>query len=385
MTIITPGTSAAGSIVTAQLANDSVDDTKINFGTGTNQVNTDDLPEGSTNLYHTSERVDDRVNALLTAGSNITLTYDDAANTLTIAGVEDNLSNNDTDDLSEGSSNLYFTNARAVSAVLGVTHTGDNTLQSANDLNLVSGTDTGEHIFANSTDVFLGLSGSGFQFNSTTGPNATQMSVYGSSLIDIQDPVKITGATQIVGDMDFDGNIDLDGNLDVSGFLNNDKTFLGTYNVTGVGIRADNNSRWPAFVIEGYGDGPFSIPNPGLFFIQGNGSSGSITALDNGDRFGVVGGVAANGSTLPTTSNAQIEMITTENQTGSARGAQVIIETTANGATSRTEGAKFHGNDTTLINLITSGTVVLSNLPTSDPSNAGQLYNDSGTLKVSAG
>ena len=78
-------------------------------------------------------------------------------------------------------------------------------------------------------------------------------------------------------------------------------------------------------------------------------------------------------------------MITTENQTGSARGAQVIIETTANGATSRTEGAKFHGNDTTLINLITSGTVVLSNLPTSDPANAGQLYNDSGTLKVSAG
>jgi len=27
----------------------------------------------------------------------------------------------------------------------------------------------------------------------------------------------------------------------------------------------------------------------------------------------------------------------------------------------------------------------LSNLPTSDPSNAGQLWNDSGTLKVSAG
>ena len=29
--------------------------------------------------------------------------------------------------------------------------------------------------------------------------------------------------------------------------------------------------------------------------------------------------------------------------------------------------------------------VMLSNLPTSDPSNAGQLWNDSGTLKVSAG
>ena len=379
MTIITPGTAAAGSIVTAQLANDSVDATKIDFGTGTNQVDTDVLTEGSTNLYFTNERVDDRVNALLTAGANITLTYDDAANTLTIAGVEDNLSNNNTDDLSEGSSNLYFTNARAVSAVLGVTHTGDNTLQSANDLNLVSGTDTGEHIFANSTDVFLGVSGSGFQFNSTTGPNATQLSVYGSSLIDISDPVKITGATQIIGDTD------LDGNLDVSGFIGNDRTLLGAYNVTSANIRADNNSRWPALVIEGYGDGSIPITNPSLFFIQGAGSSGSISALDNGDRFGVIGAIAANGSTLPTTSNAQIEAVCQENQTGSARGAKIAVKTTANGATTVTETAQFHGNDTTLINLITSGTIVLSNLPTSDPTNAGQLYNDSGTLKVSAG
>jgi hypothetical protein len=36
--------------------------------------------------------------------------------------------------------------------------------------------------------------------------------------------------------------------------------------------------------------------------------------------------------------------------------------------------------------LTVTGTVVmLANLPTSDPGNAGQLYNDSGTLKVSSG
>ena len=34
---------------------------------------------------------------------------------------------------------------------------------------------------------------------------------------------------------------------------------------------------------------------------------------------------------------------------------------------------------------VTGAVVMLSNLPTSDPSNAGQLWNDSGTLKVSAG
>lgn len=45
---------------------------------------TDDLSEGATNLYFTNERVDDRVNALLVQGTNITLTYDDGAGTLTI-------------------------------------------------------------------------------------------------------------------------------------------------------------------------------------------------------------------------------------------------------------------------------------------------------------
>ena len=34
---------------------------------------------------------------------------------------------------------------------------------------------------------------------------------------------------------------------------------------------------------------------------------------------------------------------------------------------------------------VTSSTIVLTGLPTSDPSNAGQLWNSSGTLKISAG
>ena len=64
---------------------DGINDTHLDFGTGTNQNNTDDLPEGSTNLYLTNERIDDQVNTLLTAGSGISLTYDDAGGTLTVA------------------------------------------------------------------------------------------------------------------------------------------------------------------------------------------------------------------------------------------------------------------------------------------------------------
>ncbi len=90
----------------------NADDIEVNMGA----FSTSDLTEGS-NKYYTDERVDDRVNALITAGSNITTTYDDAAGTLTIAATEDNLSNNDTDDLSEGSSNLYYTDARSRGAI----------------------------------------------------------------------------------------------------------------------------------------------------------------------------------------------------------------------------------------------------------------------------
>lgn len=99
---------------------------------------TTDLPEGS-NQYFTNERVDDRIGALLVAGSGITLAYDDPANVLrihastsspatdhgTLTGLLDDdhtqyhtdsraltwLGTRSTTDLLEGS-NQYFTNER---------------------------------------------------------------------------------------------------------------------------------------------------------------------------------------------------------------------------------------------------------------------------------
>jgi hypothetical protein len=51
----------------------------------TGLTDTDDLSEGSTNLYFTNERVDDRINALFIEGFGINFTYDDGSDTFTIA------------------------------------------------------------------------------------------------------------------------------------------------------------------------------------------------------------------------------------------------------------------------------------------------------------
>ena len=65
---------------------------------------TDDLPEGSVNLYYTDARVESYVSG---------------------AGYLKNLNGLDTDDLSEGSTNLYYTNARVESYVSGAGYIKD--------------------------------------------------------------------------------------------------------------------------------------------------------------------------------------------------------------------------------------------------------------------
>ena len=69
---------------------------------------TTNLSEG-TNLYYTNERVDDRVNALIVAGTGITKVYDDAAGTYTLTVTQADVN---TDTVTEGSTNLFTTAAR---------------------------------------------------------------------------------------------------------------------------------------------------------------------------------------------------------------------------------------------------------------------------------
>jgi hypothetical protein len=82
---------------------------------------TDNLTEGSTNQYFTAERAQDAIADAIAAGthSNITITYDDNLNKFTFAA-ENGVADSDTDDLAEGTTNLYFTNTRAVDALEAV-------------------------------------------------------------------------------------------------------------------------------------------------------------------------------------------------------------------------------------------------------------------------
>jgi len=124
----------SGGITNAQLANSAItiNSNSVSLG-GSVTLDTGDLGENG-NLFYTDERVDDRVSNLLTAGSNVSLSYDDAAGTLTISATEDNLGNNDTDDLAEGSTNLYFTNARADARVTAVLPNTDSLGEGSSNL-----------------------------------------------------------------------------------------------------------------------------------------------------------------------------------------------------------------------------------------------------------
>ena len=110
--------------------------------------NTDEITEGSSNLYFTNERVDDRVGAIMSATGNLSVTYNDGAGTIVISEAltttdidegdalyftnaradgrfDTKLAAADTGDLSEGS-NLYYTNARADARVQAAIKDEDN-------------------------------------------------------------------------------------------------------------------------------------------------------------------------------------------------------------------------------------------------------------------
>jgi hypothetical protein len=82
---------------------------------GVSDSDTDDLTEGTTNLYYTEARAKTDAAELLTGATktNITITGDGDGLTIT---AENGVADSTTDDLDEGTTNKYFTDTRAVDA-----------------------------------------------------------------------------------------------------------------------------------------------------------------------------------------------------------------------------------------------------------------------------
>jgi len=110
-------------IANGSLANSSVtiNSSSLSLG-GSLTLDTDDISEGSNNEYFTNARAQAAMVTPLTTGTqtNITVSYDALSGTYDFVA-ENGVADSDTDDLVEGTSNLYFTNARAVAALEAVT------------------------------------------------------------------------------------------------------------------------------------------------------------------------------------------------------------------------------------------------------------------------
>jgi|TARA_Y100000310_G_scaffold61058_1_gene56339 hypothetical protein len=135
------------------LANSSVtiNSNSLSLG-GSLTLDTDDIGEGSSNLYHTTARA----RGALSATTNTGVTYTSGTGVIALASVPNSSLTNsavtvnsnsvslgasitlDTDDIGEGSSNLYYTDARSRAAVSATANSGLTYNSSTGAFNLAS-------------------------------------------------------------------------------------------------------------------------------------------------------------------------------------------------------------------------------------------------------
>jgi hypothetical protein len=186
---------------------------EISYTSSLSGFDTDDVTEGATNLYFTTARAETAIDNHLSGGTGVSYsngtisigqsvgTSDNVTfNTVTadVTGTVSSLSNHDTDDLSEGVSNLYFTTGRV-----------DNHLSGGTGISYNSGT-----IDLDNTAVTAGSYGS-----STEIPTFT---------VDAQGRLTAAGTASISTDLDIAG----DSGTDTISLASDTLTFDGGTGVT---------------------------------------------------------------------------------------------------------------------------------------------------------
>jgi hypothetical protein len=202
----------AGSIANDKLANDSVtvNSQEVNLGQAIT-LNTSHLSE-SGNLYFTDERVDDRVNALITAGTNITSTYDDTAGTLTITTPTENIQD------------IVGAQIATNGSHTNITASYDDSGDGAVDLSITDATIRGK-LSAISNGIGGLAYNSGTGAYTYTGPSATEVRAqlsagtgvgFSSGAFSIGQAVATSSDVQFA-DVSASGNVVVTGNLTVNG------------------------------------------------------------------------------------------------------------------------------------------------------------------------
>ena len=157
------------------------------------------ITEG-TNLYFTDERAQDAVASSLVAGTNTAIVYDDIANTITISASNAggiNLSQNDTDDLSEGATNLYYTDTRVDTRLAQLIVINDTSEFGELIYNIPTSVIDFSSVTTAEIRNTLGQ-GTGVFYNSTSGEISIGQAVDTSSDVQFQDLV-LTGNLTVSG------------------------------------------------------------------------------------------------------------------------------------------------------------------------------------------
>jgi hypothetical protein len=171
---------------------------------------TDDLTEGTTNKYYSTTQAKTDAAALLTSATleNITITGDETGLTIT---AENGVADSDTDDLDEGVTNLYYTDARArdaVSAGSGLDYNSTSGEFSADLGNGLQFDGTGqieidENVVATQTDLSTDI---GAHSDLTTGVHGVTGDVVGTSDVQILTNKELGTGTTLSADIDAAGN-----------------------------------------------------------------------------------------------------------------------------------------------------------------------------------
>jgi hypothetical protein len=220
---------------------DGIDDTLIDFGTGTNQVSTADVPE-QTNLYYTDARVLTKIQAtslnelsdvtLGTTTNSFVLTYDASVSKFIAAANPGAASGNINTITNLGSGKEVFSNAVGIDLRL-------RTLTEGNAVTLTENTND-ISIAVSATPTFTSVATAGININGneilTTRSNENlELNPSGTGVVDILSNVTASGLASLNGGISVDGAFTVanaTGNISTTGSLTVGGIFIDDNNIS---------------------------------------------------------------------------------------------------------------------------------------------------------